>query len=228
MYVPERGDYLSPNQVAKILTLSPITLKNWENQGKIQAIRTQGGHRRYTRESVYKLAGYTPSQQNICYARVSSAGQKEDLNRQIQYFKLNYPNHRIISDIGSGLNFKRKGFQALLELLYQGNIKQIVVTHADRLCRFGMPLLEQLIQRNKGEIVVLNKGETSPEKELVQDLISIVTSFSGRLYGLRSHSIGKAIRRATADTQNTDTTSLPNSTGDTEKTNRNMSAALVL
>ena len=112
-----------------------------------------------------------------------SSGQKDDLERQVQYFKLHYPDYTIIKDIGSGINFKRKGFKTLLELGMQGKIKSIVVTHKDRLCRFGFELFETVIkQSSNGQILVLNQSQTSPREELCNDIISILTVFSSRLY----------------------------------------------
>jgi hypothetical protein len=108
----------------------------------------------------------------------------------------------IIKDIGSGLNFKRKGFNSILDFAIKGDIQEVVVTHKDRLCRFGFELIERIItEYSNGKIVVLNQEKTSPEKELVDDLISIVTVFSSRLYGLRSHSIKKQIKEATKNVE---------------------------
>ncbi|NCV80035.1 MAG: IS607 family transposase [Actinobacteria bacterium] len=101
----------------------------------------------------------------------------------------------IIKDIGSGLNFKRKGFQTILDTAIKGNLGEIVVTHKDRLCRFGFELLEAVISKcSNGTIVVLDQRETSPQEELINDLLSIITVFSSRLYGLRSHTIKKQIQ----------------------------------
>jgi predicted site-specific integrase-resolvase len=139
----------------------------------------------------------------ICYCRVSTASQKEDLARQIQFFKLNYPDYTIISDNGSGINFKRKGFKTILDDAIKGYIEEVVVTHKDRLCRFGFELIEGIIrEQSNGKIVVLNQKKTSPEQELVDDLISIITVFSSRLYGLRSNSIKNKIRTQIKDSQN--------------------------
>ena len=129
------------------------------------------------------------------YCRVSTRGQKEDLERQIKLFRSKYPNHEIISDYGSGINFKRKGFNSILDSSIQGNIKEVVVTHRDRICRFGFELIEKIIlQHGKGKILVLNQQETSPQEELVNDLMSIITVFSSRIYGLRSHSLQLQIK----------------------------------
>jgi predicted site-specific integrase-resolvase len=117
------------------------------------------------------------------------------LETQVEFFRTRYPDYEIIKDLGSGINFKRKGFLSILDSAVKGDISEVVVTHKDRLCRFGFELIERIItEHSKGKIVVLDKKETSPEKELVDDLLSIVTVFSSRLYGLRSHTVKKKIK----------------------------------
>jgi putative resolvase len=194
--------YLRPEEVCKILKVTTRTLFNWDIAGKIKCIKTKGGHRRFLLSDVItKLPGQEqpiepikPRRKYICYCRVSSIGQKEDLNRQAEYFKLKFPNHKIIRDIGSGINFKRKGFNSLLDSALKNDIEEVVVTHKDRLCRFGFELVQKIIESNHGKIVVLDQQETSPEKELVNDLISIITVFSSRLYGLRSNKVKRKIK----------------------------------
>jgi len=173
------------------------------DSGKLISIRTTGtngknGHRRYNIQSILDnqkhRKQYIPSEshsrckyteqpkQNICYARVSTRSQKEDLERQINYFREKYPNHRIINDIGSGLNFKRKGLQTILDIAIKGNLGELVVTHKDRLCGFGFELIQGITEKySNGKILVLDKKETSPEQELSNDLISIITVFSARV-----------------------------------------------
>ena len=140
------------------------------------------------------------NKRNICYCRVSTSSQKEDLERQIEYFRCKYPDYEIIKDIGSGLNFKRKGFNTILDTAFKGDIGEVVVTHKDRLCRFGFELVLRIIESTNGKILVLDKEETSPEKELVNDILSIITVFSSRLYGFRSNSIKNKIRKAITST----------------------------
>jgi predicted site-specific integrase-resolvase len=140
------------------------------------------------------------NKRNICYCRVSTSSQKEDLERQIEYFRCKYPDYEIIKDIGSGLNFKRKGFNTILDTAFKGDIGEVVVTHKDRLCRFGFELVLRIIESTNGKILVLDKEETSPEKELVNDILSIITVFSSRLYGLKSNSIKNKIRKVSTST----------------------------
>ena len=123
----------------------------------------------------------------VCYCRVSSQKQKDDLARQVVWMREQYPNAEIIKDIGSGLNFKRKGLRAILQRLLQGDKFTLIVAHRDRLCRFGFDLIEYLFEQNGGEIMVLDKTELSPEQELTTDLLSILHAFSCRLHGLRRY-----------------------------------------
>lgn len=191
--------YLRPEEASKLLKVTVQTLEVWERKGKLKCIRTKGGHRRFLRDDIIsnlpKEQRPIIPKENICYCRVSTASQKEDLERQVEFFRLKFPDHKIIRDIGSGINFKRKGFNSILDSAIKGNVEEIVVTHKDRLCRFGFELIERIVSTcSNGKIVVLDQQETSPEKELVNDLISIITVFSSRLYGLRSHSLKKKIR----------------------------------
>jgi predicted site-specific integrase-resolvase len=157
------------------------------------------------------------NKRNICYCRVSTSSQKEDLERQVEYFRCKYPDYEIVKDIGSGINFKRKGFNSILDSAFKGDIGEIVVTHRDRLCRFGFELVLRIIESTNGKILVLDKEETSPEKELVNDILSIITVFSSRLYGLRSNSIKNKIREATSScSENTENTTISESGGDEE------------
>jgi len=123
----------------------------------------------------------------VCYARVSTKSQEKDLERQVEFLRERYPENRIVKDIGSGLNWKRKGLRALLEQILKGNINEIVVTYKDRLCRFGFELFKFIIEKQGGKIIVLCNDEESPEQELTNDLISIITVFSSRIYGLRKY-----------------------------------------
>jgi len=189
--------YIRPQQACRLIKVCDRTLVKWYEQGKLKGIKTKGGQRRYLLSDVLSKAGKELPKRKICYCRVSTASQKEDLERQIEFFRTQYPDYEIIKDIGSGINFKRKGFNSILDSAIQKNIGEVVVTHRDRLCRFGFELTRRIIEEHsQGKIVVLNQEETSPEKELINDLISIITVFSSRLYGLRSHSLKKKIKEA--------------------------------
>jgi putative resolvase len=136
----------------------------------------------------------------ICYARVSSEHQRKDLDRQIADLRQRFPGHEILSDVGSGLNWKRRAFTTLLERVHAGAVEEIVVTRKDRLCRFGSELVEWIFEKNGTRLVVLGSdiGADSGEAgELAEDLLAIVTVFVARHNGLRS-AANRRKRRETA------------------------------
>ena len=176
--------FVTPEEARRHYDVTNNTLRKWDKEGKIETIRV-GTHRRYKIE-VKPQTSNNSNREKICYARVSSYDQKEDLERQINTLKDRFVGYRVVKDIGSGLNFKRKGFNAVLESAVKGNIEEIVVTNRDRLCRFGFELLESILKINNGRIVVLYDEDKSPDQELVEDVLSIITVFSAKLYGRRS------------------------------------------
>ena len=125
----------------------------------------------------------------ICYCRVSSNKQKEDLERQIKYMKEKFPTHTIIQDIGSGLNYKRKGLQELMEKAINGEIEELVIAYKDRLTRFGYEMIEWLISKySNGKITVINKNEEeTPVEELTKDIVSIMNVYVAKVNGLRKY-----------------------------------------
>lgn len=172
------------NAVAK-LGMHPNSLRKYADNGTIKSIRTPGGQRLF---EVDEFLRTNTAIQSICYCRVSSQKQRDDLQRQIERMQAIYPQAEIIKDIGSGLNFKRKGLQTLLGRLLQGDKLRIVVSHRDRLARFGYDIIEYLVRQNGGEIVVLdNFVSSSKEAELTADLLAILHHFSCRMHGARSH-----------------------------------------
>jgi excisionase family DNA binding protein len=181
------NERLTPKEAREILKVSDSTLRRWGDEGKISFTQYgKLGHRRY---NITKLLGKRKKEGKlkICYCRVSSYDQKGDLERQIQLMRENFPDHTIIKDYGSGLNFKRKGLKTILDHSFEGNLKEVVVAHKDRLCRFGYDLLQYVFEETSGaKIVVLNEKVQTPREELVEDLLSITTVFSSRLYGMRS------------------------------------------
>ena len=125
----------------------------------------------------------------ICYCRVSSNKQKEDLERQIKFMKEKFPTHIIIQDIGSGLNYKRKGLQELMEKAINGEIEELVIAYKDRLTRFGYEMIEWLISKySNGKITVINKNEEeTPVEELTKDIVSIMNVYVAKVNGLRKY-----------------------------------------
>lgn len=175
--------YVPSRKAAQELGLHPNTLRKYADEGRIQTIRVSGQRR-------YDVDGFLGNQSEpkvVGYCRVSSWKQKDDLERQRQYLEEKYPGIEIVSDVGSGINFKRKGLLSLLERSLSGAKLKVVVAHKDRFTRFGFELIEWIIKRNGGEIVVLHGSTFSPTEELTQDLLTIIHVFSCRLHGLRKY-----------------------------------------
>ncbi|MFB2972021.1 IS607 family transposase [Aerosakkonema sp. BLCC-F183] len=177
--------YVTPKEAAKQLGVHFRTLSRWEKEGKIQAIKTPSGQRRYDVQSYTAKSGSVRS--TVIYARVSSRAQQADLNRQIAAISHLYPDAEIVSEVGGGLNFKRKRLLALLERVMQGTVGRIVVAHKDRLARFGFDFYEWFCSQYGCSILVLNETNLSPETEMVEDILAILHCFSSRLSGLRKY-----------------------------------------
>jgi predicted site-specific integrase-resolvase len=189
--------YISGHKITKQFDITSTCLRRWSDEGQIRSLRTQDGKgkRVYNLQDIQKQFGITVSdnvqKQTICYARVSSSHQKEDLERQVQVLVQNYPNAKLIKDIGSGVNFKRPGFNSLLQHIYDGNVETVVVAYKDRLCRFGFDLLEWFFIQTDTKLVVLNpicETETHDKltRELADDLLTITNHFVAKYNGLRS------------------------------------------
>lgn len=177
--------YVPLRKAVEFLGLHPNTLRKYADEGKIKSIKNEAGQRLYDVDSYRRDATQSAI---VCYCRVSSAKQKDDLARQIEFMRGQYPEAEIIQDVGSGLNFKRKGLQALLVRLMRGDKLKIVVACRDRLCRFGFELFQFMAEQNGGSIVVLSNPVHCPESELTADLLAILHVFSCRMHGLRSYS----------------------------------------
>lgn len=188
-------------QAAKELGVSRETLRRWETAGKIQVERTPNGHRRYDLSKLHGIAPRPPlaNRLTLAYARVSSHDQKEDLIRQValleSYCAANGWTYEVIQDLGSGLNYNKKGLQQLIQRVCFGQVGRLVLTHKDRLLRFGSELVFALCEAYNTEVVIINQGQQplSFEEELTQDVLEIITVFSARLYGSRSHKNRKLI-----------------------------------
>lgn len=182
-------NYANPTEASKIYGVCTATLREWANEGKIDFIKTEGGHRRYC----LPIEKIEDSKKSYIYARVSSKKQENDLGRQIEFIKSRYPNYEIIKDIGSGLNFKRKGFRKILEQLFQGNINEVIISSSDRFSRLGAKeFFEWLFIYFGGKLTTLNDNEyKSKDEELSEELLEIITVFTARHYGTRSYSSDK-------------------------------------
>jgi putative resolvase len=174
--------------------LTGNTLRKYADDGTIPSIRTPSGQRLF---DVASWLGTSKRVAVICYCRVSSAKQRDDLERQVDNLRTRFPGAEIIKDVGSGLNFKRKGLQTLLERLLRGDKLKVVVAHRDRLVRFGFDAIRFLVEKNGGEILVLDPYMGSAESELTADLLAILHHFSCRMHGMRSH--GGAKNQAVSD-----------------------------
>ena len=186
---------VSIGKAAKILGVSIVTLRRWDEDGRLVSIKTEGGHRRYdiskiNPEMVHRY-DFQESRKTIAYARVSSHDQKDDLERQKQVLELfcsknGWP-FEIISDLGSGMNYYKKGLKKLLDAVLDDKVGRLVLTHKDRLLRFGAELVFSICEAKGVEVIIINKGDdTTFEEDLASDVLEIITVFSARLYGSRS------------------------------------------
>lgn len=191
MSIPRR---LVPiGEAADALGASIATLRRWESEGKISAVRTPGGQRRYDLakllpEQLHKADG---ARMTFAYARVSSHDQKDDLERQKQVLELFCAQQgwtfEVVADLGSGMNYHKKGLKRLLGDILSGRVGRLVITHKDRLLRFGAELVFAMCEAKNVEVIILNRGEdTTFEEDLAKDVLEIITVFSARLYGSRS------------------------------------------
>jgi hypothetical protein len=194
-----KGNYYTPKEASKKLGVHWQTLKNWEKSGKIKCIRSPGGKRYYDinsfileidkkEENTESLSIEVISKKKICYCRVSSYSQKIELENQINYMKNKYPNHEILYDIGSGINFNRPNLKKIINYGINKKLEELVIAYKDRLCRIGYELIEYMLKEySNTKIIIVNDEIKSPEKELTDDLIEIITVFSSKLYGMRSY-----------------------------------------
>jgi putative resolvase len=199
--------YVSKKEALSQLGLSAMTLLNMANSNNIEYIRTQGGHRKYNvakyindnkiktdldiikeeenEEETDKL--------NICYIRVSTVGQKDNLEHQREFMKNKFPDYMIIEDIGSGINFNRKGLRKIIKLAIANKINKLAVAYKDRLTRFGFELIEDLIKEySNGKIIIVNdKKDKEPKEELVDDVLQILNIYTAKINGMRKYEYNK-------------------------------------
>lgn len=185
---------ISIGKVAKMFGVSAQSIRNWTKLGNLEAIRTFGGHRRYSLKKIESILGIEEEEKyTVLYSRVSAQDQKEDLERQKTELKKYSENEKItkikeISEIGSGLNYTKKGLITLIELIARNEVKQVVVSYKDRLMRFGYEIIEKICAVKNIKIVILNDStEKKFEELLVQDVLTILTVFCSKIYGKRSH-----------------------------------------
>ena len=192
----EKAKYITISQACEFSGLHQNTLRKLGDEQTIQCYKTPGGQRRFNKYDLEKMCNSVrldkkPTRTNFIYTRVSSKKQMDDLSRQIIYIQskhAQYTSYTTLSDIGSGINFKRKGLQTILDSWLQGLIGEVVIAHRDRLSRFGFELIKCFITKAGGTITVLDDdGNKSTEQELAEDLLSIVHIYSCKQMGKRSY-----------------------------------------
>jgi putative resolvase len=182
-------------EACDILQIDATTLRRWDREGKIHCIRLSNNFRRVPEEEINRILGIKNNRIDAIYARVSSNDQKSDLYNQINRLKSLYKDAQVFSDIKSGLRFNRNGFIELLNMIEDNKINNIYITHRDRLARFGFDLMENVCKIHNTRIIEMDGEEIlSANQELTRDLISIITSFSAKLYGLRSHKMKNILK----------------------------------
>lgn len=189
-------------QFAKLVGKSIQTLRLWDSEGKLKPHHTsEGGHRYYSEQQinqVLQLKTIQRERKTIGYCRVSSSKQKDDLERQIDnvrtYMIAKGYSFEIISDIGSGINYNKKGLNKLIDMITSSEVDKIVVLYKDRLLRLGYELIENLCNKYETVIEIIDNTEKTEEQELVEDLVQVITVFSCRLQGKRANKARKMIK----------------------------------
>jgi len=194
-------NYKGGKETSELLGVHQRTLYLWEAKGLIETVRTPGNKRLY---NVDKFLQEKKCKENICedldeldkkdklklcYVRVSSNNQKDDMERQKQLMVSKYPNHIIIEDIGSGLNLNKRGIKKIIHLAIAGKVNELVIAYRDRLTRFGYEMIEELITKySKGKIIVLSENDKlEPEEELIKDVMAIMNVYVAKMNGLRKY-----------------------------------------
>lgn len=194
----KRKHFITVGEASILTGLDIQTIRKMADKASIICYRTPSGQRRIDLQSVQKLCSCSNvdkekseiQKKNYVYARVSTKKQVDDLSRQVEYLrKPEFIDYDVIKDIGSGINFKRKGLSTILDACLQRNIGEIVIAHRDRLYRFGYELIDSLVTKSGGKITVLEHSDNKTcEQELTEDLLSIIHVFSCRQMGKRSYS----------------------------------------
>ena len=198
------GKLVNISEAASILGVTTTTLRNRDKKGLLKPDEiTKGKARRYRIESLRNINRniiFTKDDlKTIAYARVSSHDQKEDLTRQVQVLELYCSKHgykyEVIQDLGSGMNYYKKGLTKLIDRILDNQVQRLVLTHKDRLLRFGAELIFSICEAKNVEVIIINQGDEAPsfEEELAKDVLEIITVFSAKLYGSRSKKNKKLI-----------------------------------
>jgi predicted site-specific integrase-resolvase len=195
-------NFVGAKKASQLLGVHKRTLYNWDSKGIIEVIRTPGNKRLF---NVAKFLGEKQKQTtdteiidedfskgpriNIAYIRVSSRSQEDDLEHQREFILRQFPNHKIIEDIGSGMNLNRRGLMKIIHYAIAGRIEELVVAYRDRLARFGFELIEELIHHySHGRITVINADDVhDPEEEVIRDTLQLMNIFVAKMNGLRKY-----------------------------------------
>jgi len=193
--------FIKIGEAANVLGVSIQTLRRWEQTEVLLPVKKVSGTRYYDYEVLLGAKKEVEQELTVAYARASSHDQKKDLERQIEmlssFCAAKGWNYKVISDLGSGMNYRKKGLKQLLDDILERKIRRLVLTHKDRLLRFGAELIFSLCAVRQVEVVIINQGdECSFEEELTKDVLEIITVFSARLYGARSHKNKKIMEAA--------------------------------
>lgn len=188
-----KGDY-KPKEFAELINVSVKTLQRWDREGILKAHRSPTDRRYYTYDQYLEYKGIKNKQgrKTVIYTRVSMTTQKDDLANQVKFLK-EFANARgiiideVVEDVGSGLNYNRKKWNRLLDDCMKSEVETIIISHKDRFIRFGYDWFERFLAKFDVKIIIAKNEEHSPQDELVEDIISILHVFSGRLYGLRKY-----------------------------------------
>lgn len=194
---------MSIGKFSKEIGVSISTLRTWDKTGYLKPAKVlDNGYRYYSDEQIDKYLNVDSDiddRKIVLYARVSTKKQMDDLDKQIENLKTyaytkGY-SFELITDIGSGLNYKKEGLKKLIRMICNKEIKKLVILYKDRLVRFGFELIEEVCRINDVEIEIIDNTTASKEQELTDDLIQIITVFANRLYGSRSKKTASLIKQ---------------------------------
>jgi putative resolvase len=188
-------------EAAEYYNVSISNLRKWAREGLIVANKGPGGQYDYVLPDGPKPDPRPPIRPNIIYCRVSSRKQESDLVRQSKCLRKLYPDYTVVKDIGSGINHNRPGFQTILEQLFKGNIKRVMVTHPDRFTRFGFDFFQWMFQQFGAVLETVEKPTASPADELVEDIMDVFTDFTTRYYGSRKCKSGDKESETDSDSE---------------------------
>lgn len=173
---------------SRLTGIGKQTLQNYAKTERIRSITTPTGRRTYDISTLIAQTETSSVSKEVCYCRVSTNGQRPDLARQIEYMEEKYPEYEIVSDVGSGINFKRPGLQKIIKYAIEGTLKTLVIAYKDRLCRIGYDLIEHILETySETDIIIDSPTEETINDEIANDIIQIITVYSAKINGMRSY-----------------------------------------